>query len=51
VGSSRLRVRDVVRETPWSAVVRLDLGTSTFRFKVGQAANSTDAEPVSPRLA
>jgi len=50
VGSSRLRVRDIVRETPWSAVVRLDLGTSTFRFRAGQAANSTDAEPVSFRV-
>lgn len=32
------RVRDIVEATPWSAVVRLDLGTSPFRFKAGQAA-------------
>lgn len=36
-----LRVRDIVRETPWSTVVRLDLGASTFKFTAGQAARIT----------
>lgn len=38
MGSCRPCVRGIVRDTPWSALVRLDLGTSRFRFRAGQAA-------------
>jgi len=38
VTSRCVRVQQIVIDTPWSAVVRLDLGASAFAFRAGQAA-------------